>query len=199
MPNTSTTSESLAAHQLPEVQVSYAETIDPAIIENYYDHSSIQRVLTTTLAHMDNQWQKGVKFPYFAQLEATLWSKKAKELALYITDSEEGRALNLEARDKDYATNILSYPSDLPAFLINELPTLPLGELIICHEVVVRQAEEQGKTVSQHVTHLLVHGILHLLGFDHELGQAEQQQMEEFEIAILAMLGFANPYDPTMK
>ena len=74
------------------------------------------------------------------------------------------------------------------------MPDIPLGELIICHEVVEQQATEQNKTVANHATHLLVHGILHLLGFDHELGQAEQDEMEGFEIAILEKLGIANPY-----
>ena len=113
---------------------------------------------------------------------------------IYITDEVEGRALNLEARGKDYATNILSYPSELPATIIELMPTLPLGELIICHEVMVREAAEQDKTVAQHISHLLVHGVLHLLGFDHELGQAEQDEMETFEIAILKNLALPNPY-----
>ena len=78
--------------------------------------------------------------------------------------------------------------------MIALLPSLSLGELVICHEVVAKQAEEQGKTVNAHLTHLLVHGVLHLLGFDHELGQAEQDEMESIEIAVLAKLGVDNPY-----
>jgi probable rRNA maturation factor len=74
------------------------------------------------------------------------------------------------------------------------MPTLSLGELIICHEVMVREAQEQDKTVAQHISHLLIHGVLHLLGFDHELGEAEQDEMERFEIEILAGLNLPNPY-----
>ena len=111
----------------------------------------------------------------------------------------EGRELNLEARGKDYATNILSYPSDLPVAIIDLMPTLPLGELIICHEVVVREAAEQDKTVAQHISHLLVHGMLHLLGFDHELGQAEQEEMQVLEIEILASLNLPNPIYQTLE
>ena len=75
------------------------------------------------------------------------------------------------------------------------MPALPLGELVICHAVVANQAAEQGKSVSEHLTHLLVHGILHVLGFDHELGQAQQDEMERIEIAVLASLSIANPYE----
>ena len=66
---------------------------------------------------------------------------------------------------------------------------------MICHAVVVSQTAEQGKTIEQHLTHLLVHGMLHLLGFDHELGQAEQDEMEAIEIAVLDKLSVANPYE----
>ena len=77
----------------------------------------------------------------------------------------EARAINFDARGKDYATNILSYASELPEAVLELLPALPLGELVICHAVVVNQTAEQGKTIEQHLTHLLVHGMLHLLGF----------------------------------
>ncbi|WP_131669659.1 rRNA maturation RNase YbeY [Psychrobacter pygoscelis] len=176
------------------ISVSEAETIDPTVIAEFYDNDNIQKILTTTLAYMNQQLQSGLVFPYFTEVDATLWQQKPKELDVYITDEEEGRQLNLDARGKDYATNILSYPSDLPTFILAELPTLPLGELILCQSVVEQQASEQGKPLKDHVTHLLVHGILHLLGFDHELGQAEQDEMESFEIAILSHLGVANPY-----
>ena len=113
---------------------------------------------------------------------------------MYITDAIEGREINREARGKDYATNILSYPSEIPVSVIELMPTIALGELIICHDVLVREADEQNKGLAQHITHLLIHGILHLLGFDHELGQAEQDEMEQFEIEILQGLKLANPY-----
>lgn len=181
--------------QNPNIEVSFADNIEPITIEQYYNEPLLAKIVNATLAYMDEQNNKGLVYPYFAEIDASLWQQKNKELALYITDMEEGRQLNREARDKDYATNILSYPSELPEFLLEQLPTLPLGELVICHEVVERQANEQGKSIADHVTHLLVHGILHLLGFDHELGQAEQDEMESFEIAILTTLGIANPYE----
>ncbi|HAO59518.1 MAG TPA: rRNA maturation RNase YbeY [Psychrobacter sp.] len=176
---------------LPTIDISALEPIATEIVDQYYSLEAIQQVLSTTLNYMDTQ---PVNLPYFEELDKEEWTTKPKQLGIYLTDRTEGRELNLEARDKDYATNILSYPSDLPAFILAEMPEVALGELIICHEVVEQQAKEQNKTVSEHVTHLLVHGILHLLGFDHELGQAEQDEMEGFEIAILEKLGISNPY-----
>ena len=177
-----------------DIQISFADSIGLSTIEQYYDLRALEHILATTLRYMDEQTQTGLSYPYFAGIEPTLWQQKSKELALYITDMDEGRELNLEARGKDYATNILSYPSELPEFLLEQMPTLPLGELIVCQAVLEAEAHEQGKSVSDHLTHLLVHGILHLLGFDHELGQAEQDEMEGFDIAILAKLGVDNPY-----
>lgn len=175
----------------PIIDISTSEAVANEIADNFYSTQHIQQVLTTTLEFINAQ---PVTMPYFEELEPETWVQKPKQLGVYLTDSAEGRELNLEARDKDYATNILSYPSDLPAFILAEMPEISLGELVICHEVVEQQAKEQHKTVADHVTHLLVHGILHLLGFDHELGQAEQDEMEGFEIAILEQLGISNPY-----
>lgn len=177
-----------------QININAAEIVDPQVVASAYDTAKIQPLLTTVLAYMDEQTQAGLVLPYFEDIDLSVWQSKAKELDIYITDSEEGRELNLEARGKDYATNILSYPSELPPFVLAELPTLPLGELIICHAVVEQQAIEQGKPLADHITHLIVHGILHLLGFDHEIGDIEQEEMEGFEIAILAELGVANPY-----
>lgn len=173
------------------IDISASETVASEIIDKFYSIQHINRIVDTTLKFINSQ---PVPLPYFVELNTETWSQKPKQLGVYLTDSAEGRELNLEARNKDYATNILSYPSDLPAFILTEMPDIPLGELIICHEVVEQQATEQNKTVANHATHLLVHGILHLLGFDHELGQAEQDEMEGFEIAILEKLGIANPY-----
>ena len=177
-----------------QININAADTIDAKLVATAYDPAKIQHLLTTALAYMDEQMQAGLALPYFDEIDLSLWQNKAKELDIYITDSEEGRELNLEARGKDYATNILSYPSELPPFILAEMPTLPLGELIICHAVVEQQANEQGKPLADHIAHLIVHGILHLLGFDHELGVTEQDEMEAFEIAILAQLGVADPY-----
>lgn len=179
---------------LATLDISAADTIDDEILEAFYPREKLLTVMMATLDDIDARINSGLTLPYFADIDAEIWQEKSKALDIYITDVVEGRELNLEARGKDYATNILSYPSDLPAAIIGLMPTLPLGELIICHAVVVREAAEQNKTVNQHISHLLIHGILHLLGFDHELGQAEQDEMERFEIDILAGLALPNPY-----
>lgn len=181
---------------LAALDISATDSIDSTLVDSFYGEDSLLPIMMATLDYMNERIKNGLTLPYFADINPELWQKKPKALDIYITDESEGRELNLEARGKDYATNILSYPSDLPASIIELMPTLPLGELIICHAVVVREAAEQEKTVAQHISHLLVHGVLHLLGFDHELGQAEQDEMESFEIEVLAGLHLPNPYLP---
>lgn len=177
-----------------ELNISAADSIDDELIDTFYHRDQLLPVMMATLDYIDERIKSGLNLPYFADIDTELWQQKSKALDVYITDGSEGQALNLEARGKDYPTNILSYPSDLPATVLELMPTLPLGELIICHEVVVREAAEQEKTVAQHISHLLIHGMLHLFGFDHMLGQAEQDEMESFEIEILAGLALPNPY-----
>ena len=179
---------------LAALDISASDNIHDDILESFYSRENLVQVMMATLDYIDGCIKTGLTLPYYADIDAEIWQEKIKALDIYITDEVEGRELNLEARGKDYATNILSYPSDLPAAIIGLMPTLPLGELVICHAVVVREAAEQNKTVNKHISHLLIHGVLHLLGFDHELGQAEQDEMERFEIDILAGLALPNPY-----
>lgn len=179
---------------LVALDINATESIDDEILDTFYQRDNLVRIIMATLDYVNEHMPQGLTLPYFEDIEPERWQSKTKALDIYITDEIEGQALNLEARDKDYATNILSYPSDLPIAIIELMPTLPLGELVICHDVMVREAEEQNKAVDQHISHLLIHGVLHLLGFDHELGQAEQDEMERFEIDILANLDLPNPY-----
>ena len=179
---------------LAVLDISASDSIDDEILDTFYPRENLLKVMMATLDYIDGCIKTGLTLPYYADIDAEIWQEKIKALDIYITDEVEGRELNLEARGKDYATNILSYPSDLPAAIIGLMPTLPLGELVICHAVVVREAAEQDKTVNKHISHLLIHGVLHLLGFDHELGQAEQDEMERFEIDVLAGLALPNPY-----
>ena len=116
--------------------------------------------------------------------------RKATELSIRIVDTDEGRTLNREYRHRDYATNVLSFPVELPPGV-----TLPLiGDLAICAPVVAREAKEQGKNPRNHWAHMTVHGVLHLLGYDH-IDDAEAEAMEALETRILAGLGIADPYE----
>ncbi|TXD97463.1 rRNA maturation RNase YbeY [Psychrobacter frigidicola] len=194
MNNIDTNSTDINKTDINEISISAAESIDDELVSTFYTEDRLQPVLAATLNDIGERIKNGLHLPYFTDIDNELWEQKPKALDIYITDAIEGHELNLESRGKAYATNILSYPSEMPANIIELMPTLPLGELIICHKVVVREATEQEKTVEQHISHLLVHGILHLFGFDHELGQAEQDEMESYEIDILAHLNLPNPY-----
>lgn len=115
--------------------------------------------------------------------------RKPAELSIRIVGAREGRALNRQYRGKDYATNVLSFPVELPQGVASAL----LGDLVICAPVVAREAREQTKAPGDHYAHLTVHGVLHLLGFDHQ-HEREAARMESLETRILAGLGIANPY-----
>ena len=117
--------------------------------------------------------------------------RDAAELAIRIVDEQEGRELNARWRGRDRATNVLSFPADLPPELQAQLPLL--GDLVLCAPVVLREAAEQRKAPPDHWAHLTVHGVLHLLGHDHEV-EAEAEAMEALERSILAGLGIGDPY-----
>jgi len=112
------------------------------------------------------------------------------ELTVRVVDVAEITALNKQYRDKNKSTNVLSFPADKDLPL--DIPLL--GDLVICAEVVAIEAVEQNKTTTAHWAHMIIHGTLHLLGYDHiELEQAEL--MEQKEISYMLQLGFANPYE----
>lgn len=115
---------------------------------------------------------------------------RAVELAVRYVDSAEGRALNRDYRGKDYATNVLSFPVELPKGVRSAL----LGDLVICAPVVALEALGQDKPLAHHHAHLVVHGVLHLLGMDHERSEADADAMEARERRILAGLGIPDPY-----
>jgi probable rRNA maturation factor len=115
--------------------------------------------------------------------------RPAAEVSLHIVDEAEGRELNLKYRHKDYATNVLSFPAELPA----ELGLPLLGDVILCAPVVAREAESQGKPLAAHYAHLTVHGVLHLLGYDHET-ISDARTMEGLEVQILESIGIPDPY-----
>ncbi|MCC8619079.1 rRNA maturation RNase YbeY [Xanthomonas vesicatoria] len=115
------------------------------------------------------------------------------DLAVRVVDEKEGCSLNHHYRGKDYATNVLSFPAELPEGLPEGIKMPLLGDLVICAPVVAREAAEQGKSLAAHYAHLTVHGTLHLLGWDHE-DDKEADAMEQLEREILADLGIEDPY-----
>ena len=120
----------------------------------------------------------------------TRWIRHAlesdAEITVRIVDSIEGQTLNRDYRQKDYATNVLTF----------NYSTEPVvcADLVLCAQVVAREAEAQGKTLQAHYAHLVVHGTLHAQGWDHETSDADAQAMEAREVEVLAGLGLDNPY-----
>nr|WP_298415766.1 rRNA maturation RNase YbeY [uncultured Halomonas sp.] len=130
--------------------------------------------------------------------ELSRWTKAAlahhpdkaqDELTIRLVSEDESRSLNRDYRGKDNPTNVLSFPFEAPPGL--DIPLL--GDLVICHEVVTREALQQDKSLADHYAHMVVHGILHLLGYDH-IEEVEADEMEMLERTILASLGIADPY-----
>ena len=111
------------------------------------------------------------------------------ELTIRLVDAEESQQLNHEYRGKNKPTNVLSFPFEIPP----GVPLQLLGDLIICVPVVIAEAQEQDKTAEAHWAHMVVHGCLHLLGYDH-INDEEAEEMEALERQILAELGYPDPY-----
>lgn len=125
------------------------------------------------------QWLDAAILPFQAEAEVTI----------RLVDNDESQQLNLTYRGKDYPTNVLSFPFQCPPGV--ELPLL--GDLVICAPVVAKEAIEQNKPLHAHWAHMVIHGSLHLLGFDH-INDDDAEQMEAEEITILQQLGITNPY-----
>jgi len=134
----------------------------------------LKKVIETTLRHLD--------------------VKQDCEIGIACVDLDQSQQLNLEYRRKDKPTNVLSFPSEIPEEILPMLAARPLGDLVICIPVVLQEAAEQHKVPVEHFTHMLVHGTLHLLGYDHEVSDEDAEEMEALEIEILAKLGLNNPY-----
>ena len=115
---------------------------------------------------------------------------KDSEITIRMVDSKEIHELNATYRHVDRPTNILSFPFELPEG-IEDLPLL--GDLVVCKEVLERECKEQNKTLEEHFAHLIVHGCLHLLGYDH-IEEEDAKEMEPLEVKAMAELGYENPY-----
>ena len=117
----------------------------------------------------------------------------ATPMTVRIVELDEMTELNEQYRQKAGPTNVLSFPFESPPGLPADLVESTLGDVVVCAAVVMREAAEQGKTLIAHWAHMIVHGTLHLLGYDH-IQDSDAKKMESLEIAVLAGLGYANPY-----
>jgi probable rRNA maturation factor len=122
-----------------------------------------------------------------------LTAKTATQMTVRIVEQDEMTGLNEQYRQKTGATNVLSFPFETPPGMPVDLMEAELGDVVVCAAVVMREAAEQGKTLIAHWAHMIVHGTLHLLGYDH-IQNNDAQKMESLEIIVLAGLGYENPY-----
>ncbi len=120
--------------------------------------------------------------------------EQGKSLTIRIVEPDESQLLNKTYRHQDKPTNVLSFPEHHdPTFKLPVAFQNQLGDLVLCHSVILKEAEAQKKTASDHYTHLLIHGVLHLLGYDHE-EEDDAARMEQLEIDLLGRLNINNPY-----
>jgi len=142
----------------------------------------VQRATATEQVPADPRFERWVRTALADRADAVL--------TIRIVDREESRRLNARYRGKDAATNVLSFAAELP----DEVNLPLLGDIVMCAPVVAAEAEAQGKALEAHWAHLTIHGVLHLLGYDHQ--QPEQAAaMESLEVSLLDSLGLANPYE----
>lgn len=153
------------------------------------DISHVEALVQTAVANALDAALTGPPFP--------------AELYVKLVGNAESQTLNAQYRDKDYPTNVLSFPGTEPEdlspsmqFALTGGPPVMLGDLIIASDVVVKESAAQNKEISHHFTHLVVHGVLHLLGHDH-IEDAQAEEMEELEKEILKGMGISNPYRET--
>ena len=120
---------------------------------------------------------------------------EGREIAVRVVAARESRELNKFWRGKDNPTNVLSFPAPKQSGRVQPRDmALPLGDLVICAQVVRQEAIRDRKPLQAHWAHLVVHGALHLVGYDHELGRLERLRMERREISVLKKFGIGNPY-----
>lgn len=149
-------------------------------------NSKARPALRCTVVVLDAGWltaMPGVE--RLVRKAARTAARRGKSLNVALADDKAMRVLNKRDRNKDKPTNVLSYPSGERAFL---------GDIVLARQTVWREAKQQKKSPADHVAHLVVHGVLHLLGHDHETSDADAERMEALERRLLAKLGIADPY-----
>jgi probable rRNA maturation factor len=151
---------------------------------------SVKNKLTLSVQYPDTRLQETITRPKIRRwVQAALFAPA--ELTIRFVDAEEGRTLNREYREKDYATNVLTFAYNEGEALPDDAPTQ--ADIILCTDVLQKEAAEQKKTVEEHTAHLVIHGVLHAQGYDH-MDDEEAAEMEGIETEILAGLGMADPY-----
>lgn len=158
----------------------------PTITPPHQEMTSDKK-LTLSVQYADPRLKEAI-----TRADIRRWAKAAlfapAELAVRFVDAEEGRALNRSYRNKDYATNVLTF-----AYTEDTESDVTQADIILCTDVLLREAAEQQVTIKSHAAHLIVHGVLHAQGYDHETDK-EAEEMEQLEIEILSGLGISNPY-----
>lgn len=126
-------------------------------------------------------------------VDLALINNKPSQVNIRVVDESESQSLNKEYRNKDSATNVLSFPMELPEELMVEMDMTVLGDLVVCAAVIEKEARQQGKKVRDHWAHIIVHGMLHLQGYDH-ISESDAEIMENLEIQLLKKIDIDNPY-----
>ena len=151
---------------------------------------SIKNKLSLSVQYPDARLQESV-----TRQKVRRWVQAAllgpAELTVRFVDAEEGRVLNRDYRNKDYATNVLTFAYNEGEELADDEPTR--ADIILCTDVLEQESTEQKKTLEEHAAHLIVHGVLHAQGYDHD-DDDQAQEMEQMERDILAAMGYADPY-----
>ncbi len=149
--------------------------IDLQFSEKLAETATLKRMLSTTRV---KRWvAHALNFPH-----------EADQITLRIVDTEEGQQLNrgYRGKAKNYATNVLTFDYQQTPFVV--------ADIVLCAPVVAREAHEQGKALEAHWAHLIVHGVLHAQGYDHETREADALEMEALEVLLIQSLGYPNPY-----
>jgi probable rRNA maturation factor len=147
-------------------------------------HIDLQHASKETIPFDDDLLTKWAELPLAEHMDSA-------ELTLRLVDSDEITELNDTYRKQNKATNVLAFPIDVPDDVEFDYPLL--GDVIICPAVLEKESTELGKSLEEHWAHIVIHGVLHLLGYDH-IKDNEAEEMQAHEIKLLAKLGFANPY-----
>lgn len=154
----------------------------------------IQKMINSDLIPDNELIEKWVKASLFEEsLHSGKISIAEQELTIRIVAEDEIQSLNKTYRHQDKSTNVLSFPFEIPEHLPSEIQLPLLGDIVICHDIVVTEAQQQKKNLLAHWAHMVIHGVLHLKAYDH-VRDADADIMETLEIKILGQLGFSNPY-----